>query len=91
MGRVDITSIGHQFDWHRSVLEDLNVNLFHSIRLVCPYDPLTKKMSPTDIQHGSQCRGIFLGENTLEIALTWEHLRDESRSRMRNLVQRGWL
>ena len=37
------------FDWHRSVIEDINVKLFHSIRSVWPYDPLTKKVSAMDL------------------------------------------
>ena len=48
------------------------MNLFHSIRSIWPYDPLTKKVSPTDLQHSGQGQGIFFGGNTLEVALTRE-------------------
>ena len=95
--RVIITSIGHQSKsrnrmWilnHLIWLASIGNRGFE-----CKFislDPigmslwsLDREMSPTDLPHGGQCRGIFLSENTSEIALTWEHFRDKSCSWMRN-------
>ena len=84
--RVNITSIGHQSKsrnkmWilnHLIWLASIG-NWGFECKFISLYSigmslwSLDQKMSPTDLQHSCHGQGIFFGENTLEVALTWEH------------------
>ena len=75
---VIVTSIGHQsnqgvrsefwitwFDWHRSIIEDKDVILVHSIRSACPLWSLDQKNESYGLWDSGHCRGIFFGEKHL--------------------------
>ena len=84
--RMIVTSIGHQsksrskmwilnhLTWlasisNRGYESEFGFTRFDRHR---PYDPLTKDES-FGLRHGGQCRGIFLGGNTLDVTSTQEH------------------
>ena len=53
------------FDWHRSLIENKNVNLIHSIRSARPLWSLDQKNESYGLWYGGQVQGIFLGEKHL--------------------------